>query len=86
MNFNSLEFLILFLPVTLVAFYAAPMRLRLWVLVVASLVFYGVSGVDVLARLRDRDPLGLRHGLPVRQDGRGRLAIVYRDLGARSYS
>ena len=48
MNFNSLEFLILFLPVTFVAFYAVPMRLRLWVLVAASLVFYGVSGLEVL--------------------------------------
>ena len=42
MNFNSLEFLILFLPATFLAFYAVPMRLRLWVLVGASLVFYGV--------------------------------------------
>ena len=51
MNFNSLEFLILFLPATLVAFYAVPMRLRLWVLVAASLVFYGVSGFEVLLAL-----------------------------------
>ena len=38
MNFNSLEFLVLFLPMTVFAFYAVPMRLRLWVLVAASLV------------------------------------------------
>lgn len=49
MNFNSLEFLVLFLPATLMAFYAVPMRLRLWVLVGASLLFYGVSGIEVLA-------------------------------------
>ena len=48
LNFNSLEFLIVFLPITFVAFYAAPMRLRLWVLVGASFVFYGVSGLVVL--------------------------------------
>jgi len=48
LNFNSLEFLVLFLPITFVAFHAAPMRLRLWVLVVASFVFYGVSGPEVL--------------------------------------
>ena len=48
LNFNSLEFLVLFLPVTVFAFYAVPMRLRLWVLVAASLVFYGVSGLEVL--------------------------------------
>jgi alginate O-acetyltransferase complex protein AlgI len=48
-NFNTLEFLILFLPATALAFYAAPMRARLWVLVIASLIFYGVSGAIVLA-------------------------------------
>ena len=48
MNFNSLEFLILFLPITVVAFYAVQMRWRLWVLVTASLIFYGVSGFAVL--------------------------------------
>jgi alginate O-acetyltransferase complex protein AlgI len=47
-NFNSLEFLVLFLPAVLMAFYAVPMRLRLWVLVGASLLFYGVSGAEVL--------------------------------------
>ncbi len=49
MNFNSLEFLVLFLPATLIAFYAVPMRLRLVVLVMASFIFYGVSGMEVLA-------------------------------------
>ena len=49
MNFNSLEFLILFLPTTLIAFYAVPMRMRLLVLISASLFFYGVSGLEVLA-------------------------------------
>jgi len=48
LNFNSLEFLVLLLPITLVAFYVVPMRLRLWVLVAASFVFYGVSGPEVL--------------------------------------
>jgi alginate O-acetyltransferase complex protein AlgI len=47
-NFNSLEFLVLFLPIALLAFYAVPMGLRLWTLVVASLIFYGVSGTEVL--------------------------------------
>ena len=51
LNFNSLEFLVLFLPATLLAFYAAPMRLRLWVIAGASLFFYGVSGLEVLAAL-----------------------------------
>ena len=48
MNFNSVEFLVLFLPLTFVAFYAVPMRLRLAVLILASLIFYGVSGLEVL--------------------------------------
>lgn len=49
MNFNSLEFLALFLPATLIAFYAVPMRLRLCTLAAASLIFYGISGLAVLA-------------------------------------
>ena len=49
MNFNSLEFLILFLPATLLAFYGVPMRMRLFVLIGASVFFYGVSGLEVLA-------------------------------------
>jgi alginate O-acetyltransferase complex protein AlgI len=47
-NFNSLEFLVVLLPITFVTFYVVPMRLRLWVLVVASFVFYGASGPEVL--------------------------------------
>jgi alginate O-acetyltransferase complex protein AlgI len=49
MNFNSLKFLVLFLPLTLVAFYAAPTRWRLPVLAAASIIFYGASGLWVLA-------------------------------------
>jgi alginate O-acetyltransferase complex protein AlgI len=48
LNFNSLEFLVLLLPTTFVAFYVVPMHLRLWVLVAASFVFYGISGPEVL--------------------------------------
>lgn len=48
MNFNSHEFLIVFLPATFIVFYAVPARLRLWILVGASLIFYGVSGPEVL--------------------------------------
>ena len=49
MNFNSLEFLVLFLPATFAAFYIVPAWMRLWVLAGASLFFYGVSGQEVLA-------------------------------------
>ena len=48
MNFNSLEFLLLFLPVTFIAFYTVPIRLRMFTLAAASLIFYGVSGLIVL--------------------------------------
>lgn len=48
MNFNSIEFLVLFLPLTLAAFYVVPVRARLWVLTTASLIFYGVAGLDIL--------------------------------------
>jgi alginate O-acetyltransferase complex protein AlgI len=48
LNFNSLEFLIFFLPAALLTFHAVPRSARLWVLVAASLLFYGVSGTEVL--------------------------------------
>lgn len=44
MNFNSLEFLILFTPLAVLSFHLAPPRLRLTVLCLASCVFYGASG------------------------------------------
>ncbi len=45
MNFNTIEFLFVFLPVTLIVFYVVPVRFRLGVLFLASLVFYGASGL-----------------------------------------
>ncbi|HEY7550668.1 MAG TPA: hypothetical protein VH913_14270 [Hyphomicrobiaceae bacterium] len=51
MNFNSLEFLLFFLPAALLTFYAVPRSARLWALVAASLLFYGVSGTEVLSVL-----------------------------------
>lgn len=50
MLFTSLEFL-LFLPLTLLAFWALPARFRLPWLLIASLVFYGSFGVGNLAYL-----------------------------------
>ena len=44
MNFSSSAFLFLFLPVVLVAFYVVPRQLRLVVLLLGSLFFYGMSG------------------------------------------
>ncbi len=41
MVFSSLEFLFLYLPVTLIAYYAVPMRWRNAVLLAVSLIFYG---------------------------------------------
>ena len=41
MVFSSLEFLLMFLPFTLLVYYAVPMRVRNIVLLVMSLVFYG---------------------------------------------
>ena len=43
MLFSSLEFLYLFLPLTLVLYFAAPRRARNFVLLLTSLVFYGVG-------------------------------------------
>ncbi len=49
MNFNTVEFLFVFLPLTLLAFYTVGPRYRLWVLAIASTIFYGVSGWAPLA-------------------------------------
>ena len=51
MNFNTVEFVLIFLPATLAAFYLAPVRLRIPVLLLASLVFYGASGLLPLSLL-----------------------------------
>lgn len=45
MNFNSLEFLFFFLPITLLVFHSVPRQMRLHVLVAASLIFYASSGL-----------------------------------------
>lgn len=44
MLFNSHLFLFIFLPVVLIAFYTVPPNFRLAVLLVSSLVFYGMAG------------------------------------------
>ena len=41
MVFSSLEFLFLYLPITLICYYAVPLRWRNAVLLVVSLIFYG---------------------------------------------
>jgi len=51
MIFNDFAFLLLFLPATLAAFYAAPRGWRRDVLLLAGLVFYGVSGLEHLVVL-----------------------------------
>ena len=46
MLFNNLAFLFLFLPLTIIAVHlASPRRYRMQVLIVASLIFYGLSGL-----------------------------------------
>ena len=51
MNFNTFEFLLIFLPVTLVLFYIVPARFRLVVLLTSSLLFYGYSGLQALGAM-----------------------------------
>jgi alginate O-acetyltransferase complex protein AlgI len=93
MLFPSLEFLFTFLPLTLLAYHAAPHRFRNVVLVVASLVFYTWGGgiyvlllllslVTAYATGRLAEPGG--DGTP----GRTRLAVslvVAVNLGALAY-
>lgn len=45
MLFNSIEFMILFLPVTLGLFYILPARARLYLLLVMSWIFYASAGL-----------------------------------------
>ena len=45
MNFNSFPFIFIFLPACLLAFYLAPVRLRLPVLFLFSMTFYTASGL-----------------------------------------
>jgi len=49
--FNSHIFLFVFLPLVFVAFELAPKKLKLWVLFLASMVFYGYSGIKPLAAM-----------------------------------
>lgn len=51
MQFNSIEFLVFFLPATLFLFYVLPKRYRVTVLLLASLVFYGMTGDMALTLL-----------------------------------
>ena len=44
MNFNTLEFILLFIPIVLLLFHSVPIVLRVPVLMIASLAFYGASG------------------------------------------
>ena len=45
MNFNSIHFIFIFLPVCLSVFYAVPPRLRLPTLLIFSMIFYTASGI-----------------------------------------
>jgi alginate O-acetyltransferase complex protein AlgI len=45
MNFNTLEFLLLFLPLILAVYHLLPGKMRLGFILLASLFFYGVSGL-----------------------------------------
>ncbi|MBT06607.1 MAG: hypothetical protein CMM32_06800 [Rhodospirillaceae bacterium] len=46
MNFNSISFIFIFIPACLLIFYLASPRLRLPVLFLFSMVFYGASGIS----------------------------------------
>jgi alginate O-acetyltransferase complex protein AlgI len=47
MIFNSFEFLLLFLPALLIVFFLLSVnRFRIWILIGASFLFYGLSGIE----------------------------------------
>lgn len=45
MLFNSRDFLLFFLPITFTAYHLSPPKIRLFVLIIASFIFYALSGV-----------------------------------------
>ena len=45
MVFSSVQFLFVFLPLVLIFYYAVPLRLKNWVLLGFSLLFYAWGGV-----------------------------------------
>jgi alginate O-acetyltransferase complex protein AlgI len=90
MVFSSVSFLFLFLPAVLAAYYVAPRRLRNFVLVVASLVFYtwgaGAFVFALLASVGVNYVVGLRMERAIDRDDRrvaqGLLAIgILVDVG-----
>ena len=48
MVFSSAEFLFLFLPLFLAAYYLVPFRFKSWVILIGSYVFYGWWRIDFL--------------------------------------
>lgn len=51
MLFNSHLFLFIFLPIVFISFEVAPKQYRLWVLFLASVIFYGYSGLKPLGAM-----------------------------------
>lgn len=45
MNYNTIDFVLIFLPLAVLGFYLVPMRLRIYFISFVSLVFYGYSGL-----------------------------------------
>lgn len=76
MNFNTLPFLLVFLPACLVIFYTVPVRFRLHVLFGFSLLFYGVSGLLPLALLTTAIVWSFLLAFFVRRHNRS-LALVF---------
>ena len=51
MLFNSYDFLLIFLPLSLIIFYGLPKKFRIIFLILCSMIFYGVSGIVALTAL-----------------------------------
>ncbi len=76
MVFSSIEFLFYFLPGTLLLYFAVAQRLRNFVLLLASLVFYAWGGGWLLLLLLGSIALNYGCGL-LAESGRRRLAIAF---------
>ncbi len=76
MLFSSLEFLYLFLPLTLLLYFAAPFCVKNYVLLVASLVFYGIAQPKLLPLLLFVCLLDYAFGLLIYKSGDGHKANI----------
>lgn len=77
MLFSSLEFIYLFLPITLFFYFLSPWRAKNYVLLVASLVFYGVAEPKLLPLMLAVSLVNYLFGIFIARAGSKKKADLY---------